>query len=383
MAKFRESAYVNDFVMFRNACEERKLKYTLSHIERLKSTYNKQQDKEKLFFAVQHLSVPSQRKPKPVAIGDNQSNAVKKVKLRSLSAPSLLDEVTADENNDVIITPPEESEHLAGDGGKLLSINMTSPEGSEHSTGNGKLLSKRRSLTVSDIKSVPCDIQVHPTRSRLNSLNSQSKRNSVCSLQDSNKGPNGTSFQNGSLTEPRFEKKSLLTVERVSKFNKKDMNSKRGSSSCSTRSSFSESSRFSMVSNATKSFMEDKERKEKELLSELINKRKSKEPDETHKNPKSGLSQLPSKEEWERQINCMKRTNQDLTRRQQQEIERKARDRWRQSFENMKMKRLAVYQSKIYKSSGAEESNTTFVKFLPKSQQAFYIKDVQFAQKFL
>uniref|UniRef100_A0A069DUY9 Putative cnidarian restricted protein n=1 Tax=Clytia hemisphaerica TaxID=252671 RepID=A0A069DUY9_9CNID len=364
MAKFRESAYVNDFVMFRNACEERKLKYTLSHIERLKSTYNKQQDKEKLFFAVQHLSVPSQRKQKPAAIGD-QSAAVKKVKLRSLSAPSLLDEVTADENNDVTVTTDEEA---------------------TESKDDGKLLNKRRSMTVSDIKPMPCEIQVYPTRSRLESPKSQSKRTSICSLNlESSKGnidkTSSSNFQNGDTTEAKFEKKSLLTVERVSKFNKKEP-IKRGCSSNSTRSSFSETSRFSMISNATRTYLEDKERKEKELLSELINKRKSKETDETHKNPKSGLSQLPSKEEWERQINCMKRANQDLTRRQQQEIERKARDRWRQSFENMKMNRLAVYQSKIYK-SGAEESNTTFVKFLPKSQQAFYIKDVQFAQKFL
>ncbi|XP_066927567.1 reticulocyte-binding protein homolog 2a-like isoform X1 [Clytia hemisphaerica] len=364
MAKFRESAYVNDFVMFRNACEERKLKYTLSHIERLKSTYNKQQDKEKLFFAVQHLSVPSQRKQKPVAIGD-QSAAVKKVKVRSLSAPSLLDEVTADENNDVTVTTDEEA---------------------TESKDDGKLLNKRRSMTVSDMKPMSCEIQVYPTRSRLDSPKSQSKRTSICSLNlESSKGnidkTSSSNFQNGDTTEAKFEKKSLLTVERVSKFNKKEP-IKRGCSSNSTRSSFSETSRFSMISNATRTYLEDKERKEKELLSELINKRKSKETDETHKNPKSGLSQLPSKEEWERQINCMKRANQDLTRRQQQEIERKARDRWRQSFENMKMNRLAVYQSKIYK-SGAEESNTTFVKFLPKSQQAFYIKDVQFAQKFL
>ena len=56
--KLRDSAYVNDSVLYRNACEEKKLKFTLSQIENLKSIYSRQKEQEKMFFAVQHMAVP-------------------------------------------------------------------------------------------------------------------------------------------------------------------------------------------------------------------------------------------------------------------------------------------------------------------------------------
>ena len=61
--KLRDSAYVNELVMYRNACEEKKLKFTLDQIEHLKHIYSRQKDQEKMFFAVQHMAVPVKTDP--------------------------------------------------------------------------------------------------------------------------------------------------------------------------------------------------------------------------------------------------------------------------------------------------------------------------------
>ena len=499
MAKFRESGYVNDFVMFRNACEERKLKYTLSHIDKMKVSYNRQQDKEKLFFAVQHLSVPANRKiPPPAPVDATISRS------RSYSAPLQNDDKVDDigtaetvetnfnnpattnmepPKNETLLTkrrrsltlgllPSQENRdttnkdvtNLTGQqhyGNTTATTNAITKEkiliqlvddGSIPSSSSGYQLSDKHSspnlphvtenkLTKSNIarlnRTSTIEDQAHNTNSKdkskyKNHHNDQQKQNysEITTRITINDKP----ITNTTATK---RNKNLLTVNlnghhqnETSKMHQKSKQrflslssddgtlSPLGGSCTSRRASAlsiaaartpSRHESVSVYSDAASDFESSvfrsrlkEKQKEKDLLRELIKRKKTvhtltkslqdacqdnKSGNETERIKRtsmsnSGLTTLPAKEEWQRRLETMKGTNQDLTRREKQAIEERVRNRWKDAFDNMKSKRLSIYQSKMSISCG-EENSKTFVKFLPKSKQAFYIKDVQFAQKFL
>jgi len=333
MAKFRESAYVNDFVMFRNACEERKLKYTLSQIDRMKTNYNKQQDKERLFFAVQHLSVPSHRK---FAATSNKNNILPNRnylarKEASPSSPTMQQEkqsvnASRGKNGEQPIKLSDRPEKLLKNRLSLASsvspIQIDAPGIAEecYDEKNGSLAVVKRTKPSSAM----CFLTVENTYSRRSSTNSARSMKSAI--------PTSTSG------DTRAKSSRIFTEEKLKNENK-------------------------------------------DLLSELIKRKKIRKEEKSQEANTLGLNPLPSKKVWEQQLNGLKPTDTALSRREQQEVARRARNRWRESFDNMKTRRLSSYQSKIF--SSTEEKDTTFVKFLSKSQQAFYIKDIQFAQKFL
>ena len=500
MAKFRESGYVNDFVMFRNACEERKLKYTLSHIDKMKVSYNRQQDKEKLFFAVQHLSVPANRKFSPLSTDEATLS-----RSRSYSAPLQNDKVDATEeitNSNAASTPPPKNETLLTKRKRCLTVSGL-PNQKENTLGNEiftkpiELYSNSTKMTNSirdvDIKNtqiqsfddgrvVSFDSYQHIKQSSPNLpqvVENKLTKTNIARFNVENKSPtpedqtrNADKYdlkyknhQHGqqkhddemtqitinnkpiTTTTTKKRNKNLLTVDfngnsgdhhqkETSRTNRVHKSKQRflspnsdGSlsplSGCSRRASTlsnvtttvrAPSRHGSVYNDAHGSVYSDansdyessifrsrlkEKQKEKELLRELMKRKKtvnalSKSLQEAqdrkgneNENIKrmtalssGGLTMIPAKEEWQRKLETMKETNHDLTRREKQAIEERVRNRWKDAFEDMKSKRLSVYQSKMSISCG-EENSKTFVKFLPKSKQAFYIKDVQFAQKFL
>ena len=382
MAKFRESGYVNDFVMFRNACEERKLKYTLSHIDKMKLSYNRQQDKEKLFFAVQHLSVPAE---------------ASLLRSRSNSAPLQKDGVVEGTINDVV------------------------PK-------NKALLTKRRNLTLSSLEQQQKNEDINEEAKTTTLYNTETKtsnpKRSQTLLNDSKissspKHPSSSSSTmdlpqvvgklprshqgysiNTQVQRNRTKQRGLMSPTSEGGLLPFGSNVSERSSSISTSTSTSTSiydTVYSDTSSESGSVIRPRfkeKQKDKDILKELIKQKKtiqaSSPAADQQKNKKfermkrttasCGLASLPAKEEWQRRLNAIKGTNQNLTRREKQAIEERVHDQWKDAFDNMKAKRLSIYQSKM---STGEESNKTFVKFLSKSKQAFYIKDVQFAQKFL
>ena len=337
MAKFRESAYVNDFVMFRNACEDRKLKNTLSNIDRMKINYNKQQDKERLFFAIQHLSVPAHRKF--VAPDNNNTN-----------------------NN----------------------TNKTS-------SGDGDLIGKEASPSSPIVKQKNTPTERADSRIKEKTEKLLPKRQSSASASSpihivpSNTEECFIGVRNGrSASDKNTKPMCFLTVEpQVSTASGRRRRRSSTNSVKSTRSSVSSSACSVERVRSPRSVTEEKLKhdRDKDLLSELINRKKNNKEEKNHEANTLGLNPLPAKKVWEKQLGALKPADKALSRREQQEVARRARDHWRASFDNMKTRRLSSYQSKIF--SSTDEKDTTFVKFLSKSQQAFYIKDVQFAQKFL
>ena len=426
MAKFRESGYVNDFVTFRNACEERKLKYTLSHIDKMKLSYNRQQDKEKLFFAVQYLSVPVNRR---FPNGDVTSRS------RSNSAP--LQNYDKGEPSKVPIneTLLTKRRSLTGEEEKATTIKATELKQMKPELNDDHLSSSIKE-TLSPSLNLPqiCN-PLATSSSRASSgkktvksqsgkddTNTQHHKTNIIRIDKTQQIINNSPVSMG--THRRSKSRDLLSVDfsgggetrRDSSVSNRRRSSRESigsslpddgcpsftrdsSSSCTSRheSIHSDTSEKDGGGGSNNRARLKKEQDEKNILSEMIKRKKKKkkknttETEDEHeerrringaaKSKKSGLTLLPAKEEWRRRLDTMKQTNHDLTDREKQALEQKVRNKWKNAFENMKTKRLSLYQDKMANCS--EDNSKTFVKFLPKSKQAFYIKDVQFAQKFL
>ena len=308
MAKFRESGDVNDFVLFRNACEERKLRFTLTQLEKMKKTYHRQSEKEKLFFAVQYRSVPVRRK---ISIDSSD---------RSLSAPTTSKTCKKER--------------------KISKDNQLSSRKSSQS-----LLEKRKSLP---------DALEHISKVETTELEDD--------------GHDFVETQASSISLPPLVEASLKTRDRE--------NSPESSDDIATGNSIVIDDNGSFTS----SVKNEIERELPANVFEFIRRdRKSKNERKTEQ---YCLSSTPARELWEKQLESMKTQKKPPTKREKQEAAQWARDRWKKAFDVTKNRQSPATQHNKAPLSSTD-TEKTFVKFLPKNEQVFYIKDAQFAQRFM
>ena len=435
--KLRESAYMNDLVLFRNACEERKLKFTLSQIDRLKYQYSKQQEQAKMYFAVQHLAVPT-RSYSSTALRLKTENNNESNRKRSSSAVNTRPKTTPNNNKTLrsrIAAPKDSSSRLSRE---KLSSTLPSRIGSP-----SKVKVAWNNL---EDRSSPCKTPVQksclPEINPLNKIDQRDTKNlfvtkDLKNIDDSETTPFFKKFSQFGMDPANTQKyfrdynslcngkprttqvflkqekgqdinskakelgnKNLKILELGNNQllqkelpNSKSLPKKLGNNETSKRDNLSRSSNF--LQRRTSEVSQQKIRQIDFIRNDSIDGRgcqtraQNKYNHDTIREDEYLSSEYiakepePSpKERWQvalKSLQDMKKT------RKLSEIEKKeenafARERWKNAFKEMKTFRTSYSQLKNKEKNVGE--GLTMVKFLPKSKQINYIKEAQFTNRF-
>ena len=113
------------------------------------------------------------------------------------------------------------------------------------------------------------------------------------------------------------------------------------------------------------------------------NRKKQMDTEEGDIENESDNKELTSKEKWEESLIRIMRTRKPEYKLSVQELNQRKeeiRQRWQVAYDQVKKNRLVVKNKKVKEQ--AMQNGVTLVKFLPKSQQAKYIKEAQFQRQY-
>lgn len=355
--KLRDSAYVNDLVIYRNACEEKKLKFTLTQLENLKSVYQRQKEQEKMFFAVQHMAVPvktdsvirnlrrslekSKTSPQPASIlqdGGISRNA-SRVTFRDDKAQN---SAHVRHNNN----PSRNTDHGRANSGtshisqRVGSGSRTETQPLRNSNPLRKTNANTRNIRV-----------ISPSHKKVNQMNSRQQ------------------FSDGTVKKrtPHFEEYVEAIPNQYTLLNEKEAvtldNKERA-----------------------RSILESLESRRGSTWDSETSRRQAFAPRITDLPPldiniyENPCSEKDSREKWQTLVNVMKNSRIEETRselevtRYNQEIRRE----WQNKYNEIKRDRItAMIKDKMRINDGEQ---LTLVKFLPKSRQTDFIKEAQLTQ---
>lgn len=399
----KEGPCLNDLVYFRNACEERKLKFTLRHIEYLKQQYVKQQDQAQMFFAIKHLAVPLRRKSVISTRNELQE------KKRTKSAPG---NVTASN----IIEKEELNEHEYGPGdlkdqegftkgskpsiafittrsSKMKLVNNNAQRGGNTSDSNGNSDGESetendkfpaidtKSNTISR-KSTPTPKTTKPilrpatvSFADIDSYQSSSPTLNIRSKSSNTTYRDRVMLKNTLALRRNFEIKKdnqLLGRKEAWEFVSQDTNTS------TIKEDFKLASHFSNMD-----LLGDETMTLDDIFLKRRNRKKQMDTEEGDIENESDNKELTSKEKWEESLIRIMRTRKPEYKLSVQELNQRKeeiRQRWQVAYDQVKKNRLVVKNKKVKEQ--AMQNGVTLVKFLAKSQQAKYIKEAQFQRQY-
>ena len=399
----KEGPYLNDLVYFRNACEERKLKFTLRHIEYLKQQYVKQQDQAQMFFAIKHLAVPLRRKSstrnelqvkkrmKSVPGNITANESIEKEELNELeNGPDDLKDQegftkgTKQKLSTAFITKRPLKTKLVNNHAQRVNstLDFNKNSDSESEMENDKFPAiDTKSNTISR-KSTPSP----KTRKPILRPATVSFAN-IDSYQSSSPTLNIRSKSSNTTYRDRVMLKNTLALRR--NFDTKKDNQPLGrkeawefvsqdTNSTTLKEDYKFASHFSNMD-----LLRDETMTLDEIFLKRRNRKKQMDTEERDMENESENKELTSKEKWEESLIRIMRTRKAECKLSVQERNRRKeeiRQRWQVAYDQVKKNRLVVKNKKVKEQ--AMQNGVTFVKFLPKSQQAKYIKEAQFQRHY-
>lgn len=434
MAKIREYGNVNDMVLYRNACEERKLKFTLSQIDRLKEQYSREQEKAKMYFAVQHLTVPS---PTRRLTKEREMNTPKQ---RSASAPVRELQRKSSPGNLTQLRCRSLSDRI-----KRLDIRSDELDDDESESSTSKTTPFLRPVPSKQMKNTGWDEHKYPAASRTPSLmtdvTSVSLLDSSCPNVKSPRSDKVDGIRRASSNFSKTVKKQIafdqtssqdsvfkglsspITKRRATKkLSEGEEINKRAASIDDTDNRKKRNNRkinffqkimppiedWTLVPNLDEWYAKSPVKTTvNNFTTENCSTLKNTDCNSQHhgglgsrsrmlstndidiqsavtSNDGIGgeLSELQSKIAWERML--MKYSTpqtKPISKSEQRAKNRILREKWKESFKEMKSLRHSTFRAKVFDANDGE--SMTFVKFLPRNIQSTYIKEAQFAQRFL
>ena len=401
----KEGPCLNDLVYFRNACEERKLKFTLRHIEYLKQQYVKQQDQAQMFFAIKHLAVPLRRKSVISSRNELQgkkrtksapgnitaSSSIEKGELNELEngADDLKDQEgftkgTKQKPNTAFLKTRPSKTNLLNNSAQRVNSTSEFNENSdcESETENDKFPTiDTKSNTISR-KSTPS-----PKTTKFILRPATVSFADIGSYQLSSSTLNIRSKSSNTTYRDRVMLKNTLALRR--NFETKKDNQPLGrketwefvsqdTNSSTLKEDFKLASHFSNMD-----LLGDETMTLDEIFLKRRNRKKQMDTGEREIENESDKKELTSKEKWEESLIRIMRTRKPEYKLSVQELNRRKeeiRQRWQVAYDQVKKNRLVVKNKKVKEQ--AMQNGVTLVKFLPKSQQAKYIKEAQFQRQY-